>query len=99
MRLPRLEGYALVAQIPSSIRRFVAGERFSAIAEDNSPAGTIAVNDEGNSWGYGRFLMRRGADEGDFLRVEFDIRHRVARLALGDRDLLDDADGLTMSAS
>lgn len=88
--LPKRQS-SLVIGIPSSIRHYVADRRFEAQGEDGSTAGTIAVNDDGTSWGYGPFLARRGADEGDILVIEFDLTTEEVTLKLGGLRLLEDA--------
>jgi hypothetical protein len=49
----------------------------------------IGINADGTSHGYGSFLRRRGADEGDILRAEFDLVERRVVLELGDEDLVE----------
>lgn len=90
-RVPRRLG-SVVIGIPSSIAHYVAERRFPARADDGSEAGTIAVSDGGTSWGYGPFLRRRGADEGDTLSIQFDLAAGEAVLKLGDPHHLDDLD-------
>jgi hypothetical protein len=80
-----------VIGMPSSIRHYVSDRRFEARAEDGSAAGTIAVNEDGTSWGYGPFLARRGADEGDILVIEFHLATEEVILKLGGLRLLEDA--------
>jgi hypothetical protein len=89
-RVPRRHN-SLVIGFPSSIAHYVAERRFSARADDGSAAGTIAVNEDGTSWGYGPFLARRGADEGDVLLIAFDLAAEEVVLKLGDLQLLEDA--------
>lgn len=90
-RVPRRHG-SVVIGIPSSIAHYVAERRFVARAEDGSSAGMIAVNESGTSWGYGPFLARRGADEGDVLLIEFHLAAGDVILKLGDVQLLEDVD-------
>jgi hypothetical protein len=40
-----------VIGLPSSIARYVARRRFEALTQEGTPAGTIAVDDGGTSWG------------------------------------------------
>jgi len=87
VRLPRTT--SLVIGIPSPILGYVAEQRFAARAEDGSDAGLIVVSDSGSSWGYGPYLSRRGADEGDILRIEFDLAQESATLRLGGEELLE----------
>jgi hypothetical protein len=75
--------------MPSAIRRLVAGGEFSAFSESGLPSGRIRVTEDGQSSGYGPFLARSGADEGDILIVEFDLTEHTACLRLGDDDTLE----------
>lgn len=88
VRLPRWS-QSLVIGIPSAIVRYVIDRHFRAVAEDGSNAGTIGVNQMGSSYGYGPFLTRRGAEEGDILRIEFDLAREEAHLAIADSELLE----------
>jgi Sigma-70, region 4 len=90
VRVPRRYG-SFVIGLPSPIAHYVAERRFAARADDGSAAGTIAVNEVGTSWGYGPFLARRGADEGDVLLIAFDLAAGEVVLRLGDLHLVEDA--------
>lgn len=81
---------AMVVGIPGATRHYVAGREFVAKDEDGVVHGSIRINDEGSSWGFGRFLRQRGADQGDILVVEFDLAKNVAALRLGDDELLEE---------
>ena len=59
-RLPETPSH-FVLGIPSAIRRFVVGREFPATDEHGLGAGTVRVNLEGVSYGYGPYLARRGA--------------------------------------
>jgi hypothetical protein len=81
-----------VVNIPASISRYVAGERFEAKTQEGVPAGVIAVDDSlGASWGYGPFLHRRGAEPGDALTIRFDLVSKTVTLSLDDESALMDA--------
>jgi len=73
-----------VIGIPSAITRYVAGRRFQANTQEGMPAGIIAVDEGGASWGYGPFLRRRGADPGDSLTMRFDLVDETVTLSLDD---------------
>jgi hypothetical protein len=90
VRLPDLRSVASFSFLmPSAMRRLVADGEFSAFSESGLPSGRIRVTEDGQSWGYGRFLARSGADEGDILIVEFDLGERTALLRLGDDEDLE----------
>jgi hypothetical protein len=80
---------SFVFGIPGSIRGYLAGRDFPAFDETGYSCGTIGITADGTSYGYGPFLRRRGADEGDILRAEFDIVERRVVLELGDEDLVE----------
>ena len=80
----------LVVNMPGPIRHYLSGRQFDARDEDGVSHGSIRVNNEGASYGFGRFLRQRGADEGDVLIAEFDLTKNVALLRLGDDELLEE---------
>lgn len=74
-----------VVGIPTPIARYLAGRRFQAKTQDATPAGVIAIHEEGtSSWGYGPFLRRRGAEPGGALTAWFDLANEMGTLSLGD---------------
>jgi hypothetical protein len=87
-RLPEHLGF-FVLGIPSAIRRFVVGKEFPATDENGLLAGTVRVNAEGTSYGYGSFLTRRGADADDILLILFRLSGRSATLRLVDDEELE----------
>ena len=89
-RLPTVHSGNFVFGIPGAIRRFLVGRQFAIRDEDDLGGGAIRINDEGTSYGFGAFLRRRGADEGDILIVEFDLSRSEALLRLGNDELLDE---------
>jgi hypothetical protein len=84
---------SLVVGIPADILRYVAGRSFAAETREGSAVGTIVVDDQSsNSWGYGPFLRRRGAEPGDTLTLRFDLVNETVMLSLGDdSQLIDEA--------
>ncbi len=89
-RLPAWHSASFVFGVPSPIRRYLAGRQFTAKDEDQIAYGTIRINDEGTSYGFGPFLRQRGADEGDILIAEFDLGNDIALLRLGNDELLEE---------
>jgi hypothetical protein len=94
-RLPAAHGDNLVFGIPGAIRNYLAGRQFSVTDEDGIPHGTVRVNDEGTSYGFGSFLRQRGADEGDILVAEFDLSGGAVLMRLGDDELLEEMSPVT----
>lgn len=87
-RLPEVGN--LVFTLPAAIRSYLADRQFGATDEDGIFHGTIRVNEEGTSSGFGSFLRQRGADEGDILIAEFDLSGGAALLRLGNDELLEE---------
>lgn len=82
-----------VIGIPSAIARYVAGRQFDASTLEGMPTGTVVINEEGASWGYGPFLRRRGAEVGDVMTLKFDLVTPSVTLSLGDDTALDEPEG------
>ncbi len=89
VRLPAMTGN-FVFGIPGAIRHLVSGRAFPAADEKGTPFGTVKIQDDGNSYGYGPFIRRRGGDEDDIMIVQFDLADGAAVLRLGDDELLDE---------
>jgi hypothetical protein len=86
-RLPE-DASHFVLGIPSAIRRYLVGREFPATDENGVVAGTVRVNDEGTSYGYSPFLVRRGADADDILFITFRLVEKSSLLRLiDDEDL------------
>ena len=88
-RLPTVSG-SFAFGMPGAIKRYLAGRKFAAKDDDAVEHGSVRINDEGSSYGFGPFLRQRGADEGDILIAEFDLSGGTALLRLGDDELLDE---------
>jgi len=78
-----------VLGIPSAIRRFVVGREFPATDENGVSAGTVRLNEEGTSYGYGPFWVRRGADADDILLITFRLAGSGSLLRLIDDEKLE----------
>jgi hypothetical protein len=89
-RLPSTHSGGFVFGTPGAIKRYLAGRQFAAKDDDGIDHGSVRINDEGASYGFGSFLRQRGADEGDILIAEFDLNGGTALLRLGDDELLDE---------
>jgi Sigma-70, region 4 len=89
-RLPGTLSGAFIFGMPGAIKRYLAGRKFAAKDDDGIEHGSVRINDEGSSYGFGPFLRQRGADEGDILIAEFDLNGGTALLRLGDDELLDE---------
>lgn len=78
-----------MVSVPSAIRRFGAGREFPATDERELAAVIVRVDTEGASYGYGRFLARRGADANDILLVSFQLTEGEWTLRLIDDEELE----------
>ena len=90
IRLPEATG-SFVLGVPASIRRFVADRVFAASDGIGNPSGSIRVQPDGVSFGYGEFLKRRGADADDVLIIEFCLGDDQCVLRLSDDEQFDEA--------
>jgi hypothetical protein len=90
VRLPRRADLQRLFGVPAAVRRFVDGRDFPACTDAGEPCGTLKIYDNGNCGGFGQFLRRVGADEGDVLHVSFDIAKGSAILKLVDDEDLEE---------
>lgn len=90
VRLPIAGGG--VVGIPSVLRHTLANRDFEAQDQSGTRCGTIRVDQDGVSWGYGPFLRRIGADADDVLLVTFDLVSGTAVLELTDDENLEQLD-------
>jgi hypothetical protein len=75
---------------PSGISRFILEREFSAFGDDDQRCGTIKSSNS-SLYGFGPFLRKAGADEGDVLEIFFNIGKNEAYLSLSPEDSLADA--------
>ncbi len=64
---------SLVVGLPGAVKRYLLGRDFAAILPDGTRTGTVRVDDEGTSWGYGPALRRSGARDGELMLLDFDL--------------------------
>jgi hypothetical protein len=75
-----------VCGIAGGFRDYVQGE-FLLQTVDRSPVHTLTVRGT-SAWGLKTFFTRRGGEEGDKLRLVFDLKHRTVTAEIGDDDIL-----------
>jgi hypothetical protein len=91
VRLPYVSSMAtFVFGIPAPIKRFISGRTFPAKDYEGTNYGNIKITNEGQSFGYGKYLSQKGADEGDVLIAEFNIIENIAILRLGDDEMIEE---------
>ena len=73
---------SVVVYFPVGFHPYVADKRFGAVDIAERDVGTIAVGENGQSWGYGPFLRRSGAEVGDLLVVTLSLDSGTAMLRL-----------------
>lgn len=78
--IDRTSGF--VVGIPAAVRRYLADRAWTYYDAGERPLGTINLNSDGNSWGYGPFLSRNGAEPGDILTVDFHLPDQRVDLSL-----------------
>lgn len=81
LRLERETTYnwSLVTSVPKALKPYLAGRVFEAVDAAGVTAGQVRWDEDGVSWGYGPFLQRHAAEDGDVLIAEFNlVEGRVA---------------------
>lgn len=73
-------GYSAVIGVPAELRRFLVDQKFQSV----HGSGTITVNKDGTSFGYGTFLRSLGAEADDPMVVEFDLAAMTVQIRLGE---------------
>lgn len=68
---------------PGPIRRFITSQKFAAIGDDGTSVGQLGVTQDGTIYGFGAYLRRAGAEDGDTVIAEFDLTSSTAYLRLG----------------
>ncbi len=84
----RISDRNFLISIPSAIREYVVGNSYRAIDAYDSEIGTIRVGSQGRVLGLNKFLYQRGADEDDYLLMEFNLPDEAVIVKLGDEDSL-----------
>ncbi|MBP7509447.1 MAG: hypothetical protein KA807_16665 [Prolixibacteraceae bacterium] len=77
-----------VFSVPSAMMQYLQGS-YELRTADNDLIGRLLVK-ETRTWSLGPFIRRKGAEEGDYVVIVFDIHSRDAIIYIGDIDLLDD---------
>lgn len=77
-----------VCSVPAAFREAIQGD-FALYSGEGSPIGTLSTNDT-SVWGLRPLFSRRGAEEGDFLVLLFNLSSRSVSARLGDETVLDE---------
>jgi len=70
-----------IISIPAGMKQHLTGT-FDLHVAEAAPIGRLVVKDS-QAWGLGPLFSRRGGDPGDSLRIDFDLKTRVATAELG----------------
>lgn len=81
VRLPKYH-HSFVFGAPSAIKRFIEGQKFNGLMESGKSFGNITVTKDGSVVGVSTYLRRVGADEGDLVKVEFNLLSETATLSI-----------------
>ena len=73
---------SVVVYFPVAFHPYVADKKFGAFDIAERDVGIVAVGENGQSWGYGPFLRRSGAETGDLLVVTLSLDSGTAVLRL-----------------
>lgn len=77
-----------VVGVPSAKREMLQG-RFTLIdSHSDAKVGNLVVK-QSSAWGLTPFFRRRGAEEGDYLLLEFNTFERVVAISIGDESLVE----------
>ena len=88
--LPQISSSPVLG-IPGPVKRFLGGRTFEARPKDGERLlGKISITDAGLSYGYSPYYRYSGADEGDWLKAEFDLGAAIVYLSLNEDTFEDD---------
>lgn len=84
LRLERETTYnwSLVTSVPKALKSYLAGRVFDAVDAAGVAAGQVRWDEDGVSWGYGPFLQRHAAEDGDVLIADFNLVEGWVALSL-----------------
>lgn len=81
---------SMVVGIPSPLMDFIGDRSFSAMLDDKSPCGTLTSKEQGTLYGFYTFARAVGLDEGDVVRMTFDLVASTVALDVVDEEALDE---------
>jgi hypothetical protein len=76
-----------VCSIPAAMQQYINGD-FNLKSSDGSIVGNLVARDS-SAWGIGPIARRKGAEEGDYMTLVFDLSLKTATMYLGDESLLE----------
>lgn len=81
---------SMVIGIPSPLRDFLGDRSFTATLEDGSPCGTLTSKEQGTLYGFYTFARAVSLDEGDVVRMTFDLVTATVALEVVDEEALEE---------
>lgn len=81
---------SMVVGIPSALMNFIGGRSFNAILDDGSPCGSLTSKEQGTLYGFYTFARAVGLDEGDVVRMTFDLVASTVTLEVVDEEALEE---------
>ena len=81
---------SMVVGIPSGLQAFLQGKRFEATLEDRSPCGTLASREQNSLYGFYAFARLVSLEEGDVVKMTFDLQKGSVVMEVVDEDALDE---------
>jgi hypothetical protein len=70
----------VVVGIPSAIQSYLSGRAFDALLDDQSRVGSVRVDEDGASWGYGPALRSLKAAPDDLMLIDFNLPASTATI-------------------
>lgn len=81
---------SMVVGIPSSLEAFLGKRRFDATLEDGAPCGALASSEQGTLYGFYPFARAVALEEGDVVKMTFDLVKAIVMLEVVDEDALEE---------
>lgn len=80
----------MVVGIPSPLMDFIGDRSFNAFLDDGSPCGALTSKEQGTLYGFYTFARAVGLDEGDVVRMTFDLTASTVTLDIVDEEALEE---------
>jgi hypothetical protein len=81
---------SMVIGIPSPLRDYIGDRSFSALLGDGSPCGALTSKEQGTLYGFYTFARAVGLEEGDVVRMTFDLVASAVTLDIVDEEALEE---------
>ncbi len=81
---------SMVVGIPPSLKDYIGDRSFRATLGDGSSCGTLTSKEQGTLYGFYTFARAAGLDEGDVVRMTFDLLTSTVTLDIVDEEALEE---------